>query len=96
MSGMHWARLGDVEALYRIKTTTVRHQCPPSTVARTSPTWGVPNDSLSPYSSSMKMIAWNYQGAGNEMFRDHAYELHHRHRPNMLIIIEPRIAEARA
>ena len=30
------------------------------------------------------------------MFREHAYELHRRHQPNMLIIIEPRIAEARA
>ena len=30
------------------------------------------------------------------MFSNHAYELHHRHRPNMLIIIEPRISEARA
>ena len=30
------------------------------------------------------------------MFRDHAYELHRRHRPNMLIIIKPCIAEARA
>ena len=29
VSGMHWARLGDVEALYRIKTTTTRHQCFP-------------------------------------------------------------------
>ena len=29
-------------------------------------------------------------------FRDHAYELYRRHRPNILIIIEPRIAEARA
>ena len=90
------ARLGNMEALYRIKTTTARHQCPPSTTARTPPTWEVPNDSLTPYFSSMKMIAWNCQGAGNEMFRDHAYELHHRHRTNMLIIIEPRIAEARA
>ena len=44
----------------------------------------------------MKMIAWNYQGAGNEMFCAHAYELHRRHCPNILIIIEPRIAEARA
>ena len=44
----------------------------------------------------MKMIAWNCQGTGNKMFRDHAYELHHRHRPNMLIIIEPRIAKTRA
>ena len=25
VSGMHWARLGEVEALYRIKTTTMRH-----------------------------------------------------------------------
>ena len=30
------------------------------------------------------------------MFRAHAYELHRRHRPNILIIIEPRISEARA
>ena len=30
------------------------------------------------------------------MFRANAYELHRRHRPNILIIIEPRIAEARA
>ena len=44
----------------------------------------------------MKMIAWNCQGAGNEMFRAHAYELHRRHRPNILIIIKPRIAKARA
>ena len=44
----------------------------------------------------MKMIAWNCQGAGNEMFRAHAYELHRRHRPNILIIIKPHIAEAQA
>ena len=44
----------------------------------------------------MKMIAWNCQGAGNEMFSAHAYELHRRHRPEMLIIIEPRISEDRA
>ena len=42
------------------------------------------------------MIAWNCQGAGNEMFHAYAYELHRRHHPNILIIIEPRIAEARA
>ena len=30
------------------------------------------------------------------MFRAHAYELHRRHRPNILIIIEPRIADIRA
>ena len=29
-------------------------------------------------------------------FRKHAYELHCRQRPNILIIIEPRIAEVRA
>ena len=44
----------------------------------------------------MKMITWNYQGAGNEMFSNHAYELHCRHRPNMLIIIKPSISEDRA
>ena len=44
----------------------------------------------------MKMIAWNCQGAGSVTFRNHAYELHRRHRPNILIIIEPRIAVARA
>ena len=44
----------------------------------------------------MKMIAWNYQGAGNEMFSNHAYELHRRHRPEMLIIIKPCISEDRA
>ena len=44
----------------------------------------------------MKMIAWNCQGAGNEMFRAHAYELHRRHHPNILIIIEPRIANTKA
>ena len=30
------------------------------------------------------------------MFSAHAYELHRQHRPNILIIIEPHIAEARA
>ena len=44
----------------------------------------------------MKMIAWNCQGARNEMFCAHAYELHRRHRPNILIIIESCIVEARA
>ena len=58
--------------------------------------WGAPNDYLNPNTSSMKMIAWNCQGAGSETFQNHAYELHRRHRPNILIIIEPRIAEARA
>ena len=43
----------------------------------------------------MKMIAWNCQGAGSVTFRNHAYELHCRHRPEILIILEPRIAEER-
>ena len=30
------------------------------------------------------------------MFSAHAYELHRRHRPEMLIIIEPRISDDRA
>ena len=57
---------------------------------------GVPNDYLNPNTSSMKMIAWNCQGAGSETFRNHAYELYHRHCPNILINIEPRIAKAMA
>ena len=44
----------------------------------------------------MKMIVWNCQGAGSVTFCNHAYELHRQHRPNILIIIEPRIAETRA
>ena len=39
-------------------------------------TGGTPNDYLNPYTSSMKMIAWNYQGVGSVTFRNHAYELH--------------------
>ena len=96
VSGTHWARLGDVEALYRIMTTTARHQGFSLPTARTPSTWEVSNESLTPFATSMKMIAWNCQGIGNEMFRAHAYELHRRHRPNILIIIEPRIAEVRA
>ena len=57
---------------------------------------GVPNDYLNPNTSSMKMINWNRQGVGSVTFRKHAYELHCRQRPNILIIIEPRIAEVRA
>ena len=57
---------------------------------------GVPNDYLNPNTSSMKMINWNCQGVGSVTFRKHAYELHRRQRPNILIIIEPYIAEARA
>ena len=44
----------------------------------------------------MKMIAWNCQGAGSVTFRIYAYELYSRHRPDILIIVEPRIAEGRA
>ena len=35
VSATHWARLGEIEALYRIKTTTARHQCHPPSAART-------------------------------------------------------------
>ena len=96
VSGTHWARIGDVEALYRIMTTTARHQCLPLPTAGNPSTWEAPNESLSPFSTSMKMIAWNCQGTGNEMFRAHAYELHRRHRLDILIIIEPRIVDVRA
>ena len=41
------------------------------------------------------MIAWKCQGAGSVTFCNHAYELHYRHRPEILIILEPRIAEER-
>ena len=44
----------------------------------------------------MMMIVWNCQGVGSVTFRNHAYELHRWHCPNILIIIEPRIVEARA
>ena len=44
----------------------------------------------------MKMIAWNCQGAGSVTFCTHAYELHCRHRPDILIIVEPRIVDGRA
>nr|POE81526.1 hypothetical protein CFP56_29151 [Quercus suber] len=36
------------------------------------------------------------KGAGSVTFRNHAYELHRRHRPQILIIVEPHIAEERA
>ena len=75
--------------MYRINITT-------QTAAKTPMTWGVPNDYLNPNTSSMKMIAWNCQGAGSVTFRNHAYELHRRHRPEILIILKPRIAEERA
>ena len=40
VSGVHWARLGKMEAMYRIKTTTIRHQCLPLPTARIPSTWG--------------------------------------------------------
>ena len=85
--------LGKLEPMYHIKTTTVRHQCLTRSAARTLMTQGVLNDYLNPNTSSMKIIAWNCQGAGIVTFRNHAYELHRRHRPQILIIVEPRIAE---
>ena len=42
------------------------------------------------------MIVWNCQGAGNVAFWNPAYELHLKHRPQILIIVEPRIVEERA
>ena len=57
VSDTHWARLSEMEALYRIKTTTARHQCLPPSAVRIPSTWEVPNESLTPFSSSMKMIA---------------------------------------
>ena len=41
VSATHWTRLGELEALYRIKTTTTRHQCQPPPAARTPPSWRV-------------------------------------------------------
>ena len=96
VSATYWARLGEIEPLYQLKTTTAQHQCPIQLVARTLRTMAVPYNSLYPHSPSMKMIAWNCQGASNVTFRTHAYELHRRHRPDILIIVGACIAEGRA
>ena len=96
VSVTHCVRLSEIDPLYRLKTTSARHQCLNHLVTRNSRTWGVPDDYLNPNSSSMKMIAWNCQGTSSVAFRNHAYELHRRHRPYILIIVEPRIAEERA
>ena len=96
VSATYWARLGEIEPLYRLKTTTAQHQWPTQPVARTLRTSAIPYDSLYPHSPSMKMIAWNCEGASSVTFRTHACELHRRHRPDILIIVEPRIAEGRA
>nr|POE70403.1 hypothetical protein CFP56_61896 [Quercus suber] len=95
VSVTHWVRLRELEPMYREKTTTARHQCTTQSVLRTPRTWGVLNDYLNPNSSSMKMIAWNCHGAGNVAFQSHAYKLHRRHHPQILIIVEPRIVEKR-
>ena len=44
----------------------------------------------------MKMIVWNCEGNGNVAFQNHAYELHRRHCPQILIIVKPPIAEEQA
>ena len=95
VSVKHWARLGEIDPVYHLKMTTTRHQCPTRSVTWNQRTWGVQNNYLNPNTSSMKMIAWNYQGVGSVAFHNHAYQLHHRHRPDILIIVEPRIAEER-
>ena len=96
VSATYWEWLGEIELLYQLKTTTSQHQCLTLYVVRTLRTSVVPNDSLYPHSTSMKMIAWNCQGARSVTFRNHAYDLHRRHRPDILIIVGPRIAEERA
>ena len=96
MSATYWEWLNKIEPLYRLKTTTAQHQCPTRYVARTLRTSAVPNDSLSPHFTSMKMIAWNCQDVDSVTFRNYAYKLHRRHRPEILIIVEPCIAEERA
>ena len=96
VSVTQWARLGEIDPLYRLKMTKTRHQCLTRSVARISRTWGVRNDYLNPNTSSMKMITWTCQGAGSVAFRNHAYELHRRHCPDILIIVEPSIAKERA
>nr|POE99947.1 hypothetical protein CFP56_68856 [Quercus suber] len=85
VSVTHWARLGESDPIYHLKTTTARHQCLSHSVTRNPRTRGVSNDYLNPNTSSMKMIAWKCQGAGSVAFCNHAYELHRRHRPNILV-----------
>ena len=57
MSVMHWERLGELDPMYCIKTTTARHQCLTRSTTRLPRTWGVPNDYLNPNTSLKKMIA---------------------------------------
>ena len=95
VSVTHWVRLSEIDPLYHLKTTLARHQCLNHLVTRNPRTWGVPNDYMNPSTLSMKMIAWNCQGASSVAFRNHAYELHRRHHPDILIIVEPHIVEER-
>lgn len=44
-------------------------------------------------SEASEELARNCQGDGNVAFQNHAYELHHKHRSQILNIIEPRIPE---
>ena len=44
----------------------------------------------------IKIVGWNCQGVGNEAFCTHAHELYRLHRPQILIIIEPKIVDEHA
>nr|POE96089.1 hypothetical protein CFP56_23461 [Quercus suber] len=97
VSAMYWPRLSELEPLYRIKTMIATHPCITQSTARTPRTFRrVPNDYLNPNTTSMKLAAWNCQGARNEAFQTHAHEIYHQHCPQILIIVEPRIADDRA
>ena len=93
----YWLRLGELEPMYRIKTMIATHQCITWTTVRTPRTFErVPNDYLNPNTSSMKMVAWNCQGVGNEAFHTHAHKLYHLYCPQILIIVESHIADNHA
>ena len=74
VSVMHWARLGELELMYWIKTAIARYQCNIRSTVRTPWTLGSPVITFNPNSSFMK-IAWNCQGAGSVVFGNHAHEL---------------------
>nr|POE98132.1 hypothetical protein CFP56_67121 [Quercus suber] len=44
-----------------------------------------------PQNQTRRMTLGYVQGAGNVAFRNHTYELHRRHPPQILIIVEPLI-----
>ncbi|KAK4593216.1 hypothetical protein RGQ29_017379 [Quercus rubra] len=76
---------------------TATHQCFTRSTARTPRTFGrVVNDYLNPNTSSMKIVAWNYEGTGNEAFCTHAHEIYRQHHPQIMIIVEPHIADDHA